>query len=56
MAQANAPLDEDGRFKQDRVNSRQAGDFILAPREQIQFVDVSPKQLVSVAASLVPFL
>src|SRR3970282_2031062 len=47
VAQANAPLDEDGRFKQDRVNSRQAGDFILAPRNEVQFIDVSPKQLVS---------
>ena len=56
VAQANAPLDEDGRFKQDRVNSRRAGDFILAPRNEVQFIDVSPKQLVSVAASLVPFL
>ena len=56
VAQANAPLDEDGRFTQDRVNSRRAGDFILAPRAEVQFIDVSPKQLVSVAASLVPFL
>ena len=56
VAQANAPLDEDGRFKQDRVNARRAGDFILAPRSDVQFIDVSPKQLVSVAASLVPFL
>ena len=56
VAQANAPLDETGRFVQDRVNSRRAGDFILAPRDQVQFIDVSPKQLVSVAASLVPFL
>ena len=56
VAQANAPLDDTGRFIQDRVNSRRAGDFILAPRDQVQFIDVSPKQLVSVAASLVPFL
>src|SRR5262245_35891911 len=56
IAQANAPLDEDGRFQQDRVNARRAGDFILAPRAEVQFIDVSPKQLVSVAASLVPFL
>ncbi|MBM3776761.1 MAG: DNA-directed RNA polymerase subunit beta [Acidimicrobiia bacterium] len=56
IAQANAALDEDGRFAQDRVNARQAGNFILAPREKVQFMDVSPKQLVSVAASLVPFL
>ena len=56
VAQANAPLDETGRFKQDRVNARRAGDFILSPRSEVQFIDVSPKQLVSVAASLVPFL
>ena len=43
-------------FTQDRVNARQAGNFILAPRDKVQFIDVSPKQLVSVAASLVPFL
>jgi DNA-directed RNA polymerase beta subunit len=41
---------------QERVDARRAGDFILAPREDVQFIDVSPKQLVSVAASLVPFL
>ena len=56
VAQANAPLDENGRFTQDRVDARRAGDFILAPRDEVQFIDVSPKQLVSVAASLVPFL
>src|SRR5215204_5181996 len=56
IAQANVELDENGRIVGDRVNARQAGNFILSPREQIQFVDVSPKQLVSVAASLVPFL
>src|SRR5678815_2981807 len=56
VAQANAPLDDGGRFVQDRVNARRAGDFILAPRNEVQFIDVSPKQLVSVAASLVPFL
>src|SRR5687767_4719965 len=56
VAQANAPLDDNGKFTQDRVNARRAGDFILAPRAEVQFIDVSPKQLVSVAASLVPFL
>ena len=45
-----------GRLKAERVNARQAGNFILAPRDQVQFIDVSPKQLVSVAASLIPFL
>jgi DNA-directed RNA polymerase subunit beta len=56
IAQANSPLDQNGRFVQDRVDARRAGDFILAPRASVQFIDVSPKQLVSVAASLVPFL
>src|SRR5215208_541222 len=56
IAQANVELDPNGKIVQERVNARQAGNFILAPREQVQFVDVSPKQLVSVAASLVPFL
>src|SRR5437016_2289923 len=56
IAQANAAVDADGKLTQDRVNSRQAGNFILAPRDNVQFIDVSPKQLVSVAASLIPFL
>ena len=56
IAQANVELDEKGRLVAERVNARQAGNFILAPRDQVQFIDVSPKQLVSVAASLVPFL
>ncbi len=56
IAQANAEVGEDGQFVSERVNARQAGDFILAPRENVQFIDVSPKQLVSVAASLIPFL
>src|SRR5687767_922080 len=56
IAQANSPLDDNGRFTQDRVDARRAGDFVLAQRDEIQFMDVSPKQLVSVAASLVPFL
>jgi DNA-directed RNA polymerase subunit beta len=56
IAQANAQVDDNGRFVQDRVNARQAGNFILSPRDKIDFIDVSPKQLVSVAASLVPFL
>jgi DNA-directed RNA polymerase subunit beta len=56
IAQANAAVDQNGRLTQDRVNARQAGNFILSPRENVQFIDVSPKQLVSVAASLIPFL
>ncbi|MCA1584308.1 MAG: DNA-directed RNA polymerase subunit beta [Acidobacteria bacterium] len=56
IAQASVEVDEKGRIKAERVNARQAGNFILAHRDQVQFIDVSPKQLVSVAASLVPFL
>ncbi|HEX7192086.1 MAG TPA: DNA-directed RNA polymerase subunit beta, partial [Thermoanaerobaculia bacterium] len=56
IAQANAKVDGDLRLVEERVNARQAGNFLLAPRENIQFIDVSPKQLVSVAASLIPFL
>ena len=56
IAQANAEVDATGRLIQERVNARQAGNFILSPRDSVQFIDVSPKQLVSVAASLIPFL
>src|SRR5512137_888133 len=56
VAQANVAVAEDGRLVEDRVNARQAGNFILAQRDAVQYVDVSPKQLVSVAASLIPFL
>ena len=56
IAQANASVDEQGMLVGDRINARQAGEFILAPREKVDFIDVSPKQLVSVAASLIPFL
>jgi len=56
VAQANINLDEDLYITEERVNARQAGEFILAPRDKVDFIDVSPKQLVSVAASLIPFL
>src|SRR6186713_2154804 len=56
IAQANATVDENGKLMQERINARQAGNFILSPRDNVQFIDVSPKQLVSVAASLIPFL
>ncbi|WP_118856568.1 DNA-directed RNA polymerase subunit beta [Sphingomonas mesophila] len=56
IAQANAELDAKGGFAEEIVSSRQAGDFLMAPRDQITLMDVSPKQLVSVAASLIPFL
>ncbi len=56
IAQANVELDEHGGMLQERVNARKAGDFVLVPREDVDYIDVSPKQLVSVAASLIPFL
>ena len=56
IAQANIKLGEDGAILDDRVSARKTGNFILAKREEIDYVDVSPKQLVSVAASLIPFL
>jgi len=56
VAQANVELDERGRIKHELVNCRQAGNFVLKQREEVDYVDVSPKQLVSVAASLIPFL
>ncbi len=56
IAQANAELNKDGTFAEDIISARRAGDFLMAPRDQITLMDVSPKQLVSVAASLIPFL
>ncbi len=56
IAQANAELTADGRFVEDLISAREAGEFLMAPRDQITLMDVSPKQLVSVAASLIPFL
>jgi DNA-directed RNA polymerase subunit beta len=56
IAQANIKLGPDGTVLEDRVSARQAGNFVLARRDGVDYVDVSPKQLVSVAASLVPFL
>ncbi|HEX5182109.1 MAG TPA: DNA-directed RNA polymerase subunit beta [Allosphingosinicella sp.] len=56
IAQANAELNDDRSFGEEIVSSRRAGDFLMAPRDQITLMDVSPKQLVSVAASLIPFL
>jgi len=56
IAQANAELDGEGRFVQDLVSTRQSGDFMLNPVDAVDLIDVSPKQLVSVAAALIPFL
>jgi DNA-directed RNA polymerase subunit beta len=56
VAQANAALDAKGKFVEDLIVCRQAGDVHLVPRDKVDFMDVSPKQLVSVAAALIPFL
>ncbi len=56
IAQANAPIDAQGHFLNDRISARWGGDFVMVPPEQVHYMDVSPKQLVSVSASLIPFL
>ena len=56
VAQASAELNEDGTFVEELVSARQSGEFVMLPNDQITLMDVSPKQLVSVAASLIPFL
>ncbi len=56
IAQANASLDENGQFTDELVSCRYENEFSLSPVDRIQYIDVSPRQIVSVAASLVPFL
>ncbi len=56
IAQANAPLTKSNEFVRDLVSCRHNGDFTMATTDKIEYMDVSPKQLVSVAASLIPFL
>ncbi|WP_062236884.1 DNA-directed RNA polymerase subunit beta [Aureimonas sp. N4] len=56
VAQANAILTDDMRFAEDSVICRHSGDVMMTPRENVDLMDVSPKQLVSVAAALIPFL
>jgi DNA-directed RNA polymerase subunit beta len=56
VAQANAAQSSEGKFTDDLISSRKAGEFMLNPPDAIDLIDVSPKQLVSVAASLIPFL
>jgi DNA-directed RNA polymerase subunit beta len=56
IAQANAPIDAKGTFTADTISARFGGEFSMVRPEQVQFMDVSPNQLVSVAASLIPFL
>ncbi len=56
IAQSSTPFDAKGDFVDDLISCRKDGDFVMIPPKQIDFIDVSPKQLVSVAASLIPFL
>ncbi|MFQ5692285.1 MAG: DNA-directed RNA polymerase subunit beta, partial [Nitrospinota bacterium] len=56
IAQANAPISKTGKFINDLVSCRKGGEFIMAAPEEVDYMDVSPKQLVSVATSLIPFL
>ena len=56
IAQANAKLDKEDVFQNELVSTRRFGDYMLYPSESVDYIDVSPKQLVSVAASLIPFL
>jgi DNA-directed RNA polymerase subunit beta len=56
IAQANAKVDKDGNLVNEKVIARSGGEFLLINREQVNYIDVSPRQVVSVAASLIPFL
>ncbi|MPS49201.1 DNA-directed RNA polymerase subunit beta [Methylobacillus sp.] len=56
IAQANSELDQDGRFKEDLVSARYHNEFTMAQPDRVQYMDVAPGQIVSVAASLIPFL
>jgi DNA-directed RNA polymerase subunit beta len=56
IAQANVEIDKNSKIVKELINARQAGNFVLKHRDEVEYMDVSPKQLVSVAASLIPFL
>jgi DNA-directed RNA polymerase subunit beta len=56
IAQASAPLNDKGEFAEDRVSSRQTGDFPILERNEVEFMDVAPNQIVGLSASLIPFL
>ena len=56
IAQANAPLDSDGAFKNKRIQSRSEADYLIADPSQVTLMDVAPNQIASIAASLIPFL
>ena len=56
IAQATEPMNEDGTFKNDRIRVRYKEDILEVEKNQVQYIDVSPKQLVSIAAAMIPFL
>ena len=56
IAQANAPVDEKGHFKSQRISARRHSEFVMVPPAEVDYMDVSPKQLVSVSTALIPFL
>jgi len=56
IAQANAPLDENGRFVENRVNARYGSEILVVPVDKVDYMDVSPKQVVSIATAMIPFL
>ena len=56
IAQANTPVNEDGTFAEERVMARNGGEFLITDASEVDYMDVSPNQIVSIAASLIPFL
>jgi len=56
IAQASVPLNDQGEFAEDRVSSRQTGDFPILEKNEVEFMDVAPNQIVGLSASLIPFL
>ena len=56
VAQANEPLDDEGRFTNARVTCRCRDEFLTVPPEKVDYMDVSPKMVVSVATAMIPFL
>ncbi len=56
IAQANVPMDDKGHFTEDKIKSRQTGDFPILEKDEVEFMDVAPNQIVGLSASLIPFL
>ncbi len=56
IAQASSPVDSKGKLTSETISARHGGDFVMVPSDKIEYMDVSPKQIVSVATSLIPFL